>query len=834
MRSVGVLPAVALVSGTAVGVQTSIVGHESFIVAACALAVALAAWCARRPRVTMAALLVGFFAAAVVIGADARDRALHTTLRAALDAEYGGFAIDTIDVAGDHDPLLLRAIVTEDAAAGGQVVSVRVRASALRVRGAWIPVDGGVSLGVAGAQIASRVAAWRAGRTIEAPVVFRRPSRYLDDGVADDERDLALSGITLFGSVKSGLLVQTMTRGSVVEEAAADVRAFVRAAVNRWVSSRDPVAGAIVTAVLIGDRTGLPDEVRTRLQAAGTYHVIAISGGNIAILAVIVIAILSVMGGHGRAGALVAIATLIAYALVVAAGASVWRATLMAVLYLAARLVDHRAPPWHAIALAAGVLVVWQPLDVRDAGFILTFGASAALLRGIRLGVRLGRAHPAIGWVAASVAASLATEVALMPVAAHTFSRVTCAGLVVNLVAVPAMAVAQVAGMVLVAVAAVPWLAAPAGWIAWLGAAAIVESARLVEIAPWLAVRVPSPPAWVVVAYYAGLALTLAGAPHVRVAGAIAAAAAGALIVIGVDPLGALSAPPAPLLRMTVFDVGQGDAIAVQSGGDTLLVDTGGSPFGGSFDIGGRVVAPALWARGVRALRMLVVTHGDPDHIGGAVAVVHDFSPRALWLGVPVPGNVPVDTLVADAHARHVPVEYVHAGECAAFGPARIRVLSPPVPDWERRRVRNDDSVVLELTIGAVGLLLTGDIGADVERAIAPQLSHPPVRVLKVAHHGSRTSSSQIFLDAWRPQVAVISVGRGNRFGHPAPDVLERLQATGAHVYRTDRDGAVALDSDGKSVRVTTFMGAATTVVPIAPKDDVLAPPRVQCSGALP
>src|SRR6185369_198848 len=122
-------------------------------------------------------------------------------------------------------------------------------------------------------------------------------------------------------------------------------------------------------------------------------------------------------------------------------------------------------------------------------------------------------------------------------------------------------------------------------------------------------------------------------------------------------------------------------------------------------------------------------------------------------------------------------------------------------PDWERPRVRNDDSVVLEVVYGEVALLLTGDIGADVEREILPRLTPARIRILKVAHHGSRTSSSRELLDGWRPQLAIVSCGRGNRFGHPAPEVIARLESIGAQVFRTDRDGEVTVETDGHAVR---------------------------------
>jgi competence protein ComEC len=490
----------------------------------------------------------------------------------------------------------------------------------------------------------------------------------------------------------------------------------------------------------------------------------------------------------------------------------------MATVYLAARLLDHRTPPWQAMAVAAALVVCVRPLDVRDVGFILTFGATGALLEGARRAARLAprspstglRASRIAGWAMASVAASLAAEIALLPVSAWTFSRVTSAGLVLNLAAVPLMGVVQVAGMAATAFDRVESVAALAGWIAHLGAYGLVSSARLVEIAPWLTARVPPPPLVLVVIYYASLLAALAGTRMTRTTGFIGVVTCAIAIATGSGSRPPLIAGAEGRLRLTVFDVGQGDSALLQfPDRSSLLVDAGGIPFGsGSFDIGARVLAPALWARGVRSLDRVLVTHGDPDHIGGAQTVVGDFDPAAVWEGIPVLRHMRLQELLAFARGNGARVEPRTAGEAFTFGGARVRVLHPLPPEWERQRVRNDDSVVLEVRYGDVALLMTGDIGAAVERTLIPQLTPARIRILKVAHHGSRTSSSRELLESWRPQIALISAGRGNTFGHPTPEVLQRLESIGARVLRTDLHGQITIETDGRAVSVRTFVGA--------------------------
>lgn len=286
----------------------------------------------------------------------------------------------------------------------------------------------------------------------------------------------------------------------------------------------------------------------------------------------------------------------------------------------------------------------------------------------------------------------------------------------------------------------------------------------------------------------------------------VAAVTTGFLIATGTD-VSTVSRDDSRL-TLTLFDVGQGEAMRVGwPGGGSMLVDTGGAPFGGgNFDIGDRVLRPALWAQGIRKVDSLLVTHGDPNHLGGAAAIVESFGVRTLIEGIAVPGHGAFDKLRDAARARHARLRPVRTGERWKEGEVDVRVISPDPPDWERRRVRNDDSVVLEIRYGDVAMLLTGDISADVERQILPRLSRAPIRVLKVAHHGSRTSTSDALLEAWRPQIALVSCGRGNRFGHPAPDVVARLERSGARIYRTDRDGAITLTTDGRSVTVTTYV----------------------------
>jgi competence protein ComEC len=673
--------------------------------------------------------------------------------------------------------------------------------------------SGGVIVGVGGELASNREAEWRAGRRVRVPVTLRRPATYLDPGVGDSQREFEWRGTSLVGSTKSDRLVEVIERGDAVSETLASIRAQVRNAVSTSVAPWSARSAAVVVAILIGDRAGLDDDMQRRLQEAGTYHVIAISGGNIAILAGLCVMMLRWFRIGPRASALLIAVILIAYAAVVGGGSSVGRATLMAIAYFAGQFGDHRSQPANIAAVSAAVLFCVNPLDVVDASFALTFGATLGLIVGMPM-FRRPEAMP--GWMyagAALLAASICAEIALLPVAAFVFSRVTGAGLVLNFAAIPLMTVVQIAGMAVVALVSVSSRAAFwMGLVAHLGVRGLLASASLVDLMPWLVRRVP-PPSWcLMAAYYTSLVLALITRARGRRLAVCALVVCGWWIVTEPALTPTLWMGARPPLRVTFIDVGQGDGAIVQfPDGRTLSIDAGGVA-GTTFDIGSRVVSPTYWALGVRRLDYMSISHGDPDHIGGAASLFRDFHPMEVWEGVPVPPHEPARRLRQLADAANVPWRTLQTGDRVAFGGVRLSVHHPPAPEWERQRVRNDDSEVLELSYGGVSFVFTGDIGRDVEHAIAASFERAPIRILKVPHHGSATSSSEEFLRALRPDIAVVSDGRGNPFGHPVRDVLERYRSIGAAIYRTDLDGAVIVETDGRTVHLRTFTNRRLTL----------------------
>lgn len=776
---------------------------------------AMAAAFARAQHLTF--VFAGCVALTIVCGAAWRgvtavEQAEHPPLVRWLDERVGGGGWPVRSGRMD-ETVLLRGRLLRDAAPSASGVQLLMQVSGVTRGGVWEPATGGAAITVGGGLSSDVMPTWWAGRVVELPAQLRRPARYLNEGVTDGARAMARRGTALAGSVKSDALVEVVEHGWWWDEAAASVRATVREVLERQVAPHDQTSAAIGIAILIGDRAQMSPDLEQRLQAAGTYHVVAISGGNIALLAAVVLAALWAVGIRFGAAAVGAALVLLAHAWIIGGGASVVRATAMAVTYLALRAIDQRTPPANAIAVAAGVMLWAYPLDLFNAGLWLTFGASGALLalaaRQRTFEIRWWHAPVAI------CAGTLTVEVVLMPVSAYVFQRVTMAGLLANLVAVPAMGVVQGAASVCVLadVLGLGRAAAWAGTATHLAARLLVESSRVVDVAPWSTWRVPSPSLLLIGCYYVLLGVWWCAGPPVRDGASIwrrplAMVAAAIWVWMATAPLVHARAAFGNHLSLTAIDVGQGDALLLRfPNGRTMMVDAGGLAAGSGFDIGERVVAPALRARGLGRLDYVAITHGDADHAGGAATIVRDFRPAEVWWGVPVPPHELQGTLVEMAAKVGSAVRWLQVQDRLNIGDVELRVHHPPLPDWERQRPRNDDSLVLEVRYGDVSLLLTGDIGREVEWELEPHLDLNPLVVLKAPHHGSASSSSMRFLERVRPRVVLVSAGRGNLFGHPAPAVLGRYADVNAVVFRTDRDGQVDVMTDGRSLEVRTFTG---------------------------
>jgi competence protein ComEC len=608
-----------------------------------------------------------------------------------------------------------------------------------------------------------------AGQRLAVRARLDRPLGFRNPGTFDYAERLLRRGITVVGSARGEEIV-------ALDEPDPPWPARVKSrAVAAMREALPPVSAALLAGLLLGERTELPRDVDAAFRRAGVYHVLAVSGFNVALVASTVWALLTLARAPRRAAALGALIVVVAFAVVVGAQPSVLRATLMAVLVLAAQLLEREASVLNSLALAALVIMAVRPADLHDPGFQLSFAATAGLVLAPMPRNRF----------AAAVAVSAAAQLAVLPIGLAHFNQISTIGVLANLGVVPLAGLATVLGLVALAADAVS--ATVAGWLfstTWPLLIALRGVVAAAAAIPGAVVHVPAPGLAAIACYVGALGLGLAAwrlrGTRLRLARRLGLAAGALLAVSTILTLWPALRAADGTLRLTVLDVGQGDAIVVEgSDGRTVLVDAGG---GGPYrlDAGERVVAPFLWNHGVLRLTATVVTHTDADHAGGMAAVRERFTVQESWDGT------------------------VDAGPLALGG-----AVVTPLP--AATEGRNDAARVLRVDLGLFSILLASDIEAPGEHALVASGVSLAAAVLKVPHHGSRTSSGSALLAAVRPSVAIVSVGARNVYGHPDAGVLARLTAAGADVYRTDRDGAVLLETDGRLLTVTRWASHTTT-----------------------
>ena len=410
---------------------------------------------------------------------------------------------------------------------------------------------------------------------------------------------------------------------------------------------------------------------------------------------------------------------------------------------------------------------------------------------------------------------SAAIQLAMVPLMAQYFHRISVASLAANIPAVLLTGLIVPLGFLTLGLSIV---SRGVGQLAGHVLTALIGS--LLTTVNWFAswrvaaFRVPSPAPLLLLAFFmTGAVFAAAILNRWRWPARFAFAATLLLAVL-------IAAHPFPprltpgQLEITVLDVGQGDAIFVDfPGGKTMLVDGGGLP-GGAYirgnrpgiDVGEDVVSPFLWERGIKRIDVVALTHAHQDHMGGLTAVLRNFRVGELWVGHEV-GSAAYHHLLAEATERGVRVVHLMQGQSFDRQGVQIQILWPENDDPVKIG-NNDDSLVMRLVDNRKSFLLAGDIERPVERDLLSHGGDLSADFLKVPHHGSKTSSTQPFVDAVHPRFAAVSVGAANAFGHPNAAVVERLNTEGAQLFRTDRDGAITLLTDGTSITAHSYLTA--------------------------
>jgi len=557
-----------------------------------------------------------------------------------------------------------------------------------------------------------------------------------------------------------------------------------------------PRMAALAVALVWARKDGLTPEIRESFARAGTAHLLAISGFHVGVVAGVLLLCLSLLGLPHPLRFLLASLGVWIYAFAIGVPDAAFRAALLLSILALGRTANRAVAPLGALATAFLGFLVFDPGALLRPGFQLSFAGALGLVVGYRplsrwIFSRSGGRIPR--YLCQGIAAGVAATLATLPLVAWHFGRVSLVGIPLTLLVTPLVALA-IPGIFLSLLLSL----VHSGLAQFLASGVELALELMLEMVRGAA-ALTFASVWV--SHTAVLAGTVAFGTVVLFLSLVPRVGKGGrtLLLVLAVVAGLLVGPPISrllhlgILERVGLDVGQGDAILLRSpGGRWALVDAG--PRTRTFDAGARTVLPYLRRRGVEALDLLVLTHPDMDHVGGAASILEEFPVRAvLDPGVATGTEVFLDALEA-ARERGVPWYVMGAGDSLNLDGMALRVLAPgDLEEDGADNERNDVSLVLEIRFGAFAALLTGDAPAASEERFLQRLLSPRVQVLKVGHHGSATSTTRELLERANPETALISVGKRNRFGHPHPAVLDLLRQAGTQVFRTDLGGVLVV-----------------------------------------
>ncbi len=578
------------------------------------------------------------------------------------------------------------------------------------------------------------------------------------------------------------------------------VLARLRAAASSYLRKAitEPNA-SILAGALYGERGTIPHDLHDDFQATGTVHILVTAGLHLGIVAATVLAALRLLRVPRATTSLLAVAIVWAYAAFSGDHLPSIRAATMISVVLLGRAIGARAATGNAIAAAAIVIAVLLTPDIGSTSFLLSLSCvTAIVLFAEHISHGIARTPFVPGPIAEALALTIATQIGVLPLTLATFFTLAPYAVLANALVVPLTGIAMVGGWCVLLAAPIQPLAQGIAPVESQIVGAIVAIVTHVAALPGSRVVITPPPWPAVIADFALVGLAAFLLWHKCPRSAAIAIACGMVCVIF-----APRTLPQQSARITMLDVGQGDAILVQSAsGRAILIDTGGRLERGLTEdgnspaeaVGERIVVPTLLRLGVTRLDAIILTHPHGDHAGGLAPILRTLSVGLILDSGQVYGGRAYNDGVSESRRKHVPIVIARCGDRLSLDEIHVAILSPCTLATGGKNDVNENSIVARVDVGRTRLLFMGDAGEPTESRLVAQYADIEADVLKVGHHGSAYASSSAFLSVVDPKFAFISVGRHNLFGHPAKSTLASLSRTNTRVFRTDMCGAIKLE----------------------------------------
>ncbi len=702
----------------------------------------------------------------------------------------------------DEQSTTLIGVVQERPVSKGKTITVTVEAESLLINKLMRPVEGNVIISLWKDSISQQtISALSYGRHASFAGIIQLPTQVRNPGDFDYRRYLMLKGIhaRLYTQSENQIHLNNLSGIWILIDVIHPFREWIRQTLDALVGGEE---ANLLKGLVIGEQDELAPDMKLAFTNAGLMHILAVSGLNVALVTIMLWSVFSLFRFHRKVTGLLTIFSLAFFCVLTGGEASVMRAVIMASVLIGGKIFEQKSNLYNVVAIAAFIILLANARWLFDVGFQLSFVAVVSLAYLYPKLQTMVEKLPQ--WMQVnnfikeyfflSMAVSLAATIGTLPFTAYYFHKISIIGIVMNLVAVPLSGLILLLGCLVVLAAAISM------WLGSVYASAAYASAWiLLKFTEWGGnLRFSVIPININLSQAIGLFLLIIilfeiNRPYVR-----RYAILGLLLVGNFALYTSLFAKSSNILRTTMIDVGQGDAILVElPNGMNILVDAGmrnaKNPSGDN-----RVTA-FLSSKQISTIDAFVITHPHADHMGGAAAVLNHCAIKNMYECNAISKSQLVAEFEHDVDSMHIHKEILYSGQQIVLDSnVRLYVFHPFHDSDSLQGNLNNHSVVIKLVYNKTSMLLCGDAEEPVEEDLTTSYgSFLHTDVIKAGHHGSNTSSSIEFLNSVHPKLALISVGNKNKFHHPSPKVMDRYDALGCKTERTDKHGAIILESDG-------------------------------------
>lgn len=552
----------------------------------------------------------------------------------------------------------------------------------------------------------------------------------------------------------------------------------------------------ILEGMIIGDTSYVSDEVKNNFRDSGISHLLAVSGSNVAYILILCKFAFEKIFGRNVSNFLT-ILFIVLFSMLSGMSASVVRAAIMAIVIILSEFLIQKPNTYASISFSALLILLYNPITIYDVGFVLSFSGTIGIVifnkkisELLESKIKIDK-DKIIGKIIAvfieTLSVTLSAQIAVTPITLYYFNTFSCVSILANLIIVPATGSITIVGIIMyvTSLVCVP-IAKVISYFIYSIISFVIFVASLFAQIPGSSILLPTPSIIIILMYYI-MVYNLFFAKNKKVYVVL-------LVIISVIII--MKFIPNKYINVNMIDVGQGDAVYIETAkGKTVLVDSGGTE-GSDYDIGENILVPYILDRGKVCIDYAFLSHMHEDHIEGIYAVIQKLKLKNLIIGKQETDNELYSKVVELANKYNVNIIEVKQGDELIIDGVIFDVISAK----ENDKNVNNMSLILRMTYGEVSMLFTGDAEKELEENI-----NVKTNILKVSHHGSKTSSTEEFLKKNMPQVALISVGENNSYGHPNKEVLERLKKINAYIYRTDLNGEIymRLYKNGK-IRINT------------------------------